>query len=282
LTYDSKFFGKRFKCAKCLQVVEINKQGIPQLVAPNAAIAQAFKPAPADSHPIKYECKHCKAVLETDASLAMKEELCPLCNKVNQVPPSRGQKLEQKEREKAIQRKFKEQHQREEAARRAEAERLQGQRETEKQQQYLAAIGEAKANPGSPKVWYCQQNGQERGPMQEAMLQKWIDDGHLGPDDCVRTEEGKAWIRVRDIPERFHVPVQKTNNSGANNVARCPKCGSTNVQVVSQTKTKGFGCGKGCCGAILLGPFGWLCGLCGMGKGKSKILRVCAACGKKF
>ena len=298
--YDSKFFGKRFKCAKCLRVVEINKQGIPQLVASNAAIAQAFKPARADSHPIKYKCKYCKTVLETDASLGMKEEACPICKKVNVVPPSKEQQREQKEREKAIQQQRKEQLQREEAARLAETELLQKQHETEKQQQYLAAIGQAKANPGTPKIWYCQQNGQERGPMQEALLQRWIDDDQLGLDDCVRTEEGNVWIRLRDIPERFHVPVQKTANSAANNIAlspisvqktvntaanniaRCPKCGSTNIQVVSHTETKGFGCGKGCLGALLLGPFGWLCGLCGMGKGKSKILRVCAACGKKF
>jgi phage FluMu protein Com len=296
LTYDSKFFGKKFKCAKCLRVVEINKEGIPQLVSHNAAIVQALTPYPADSRSIEYKCKHCKAVLETDSSLGMKEEICPLCNKVNQVPPSKEQQSEQIAN--AIDLMV--QEQREEAERLAEGERLQRQQEIEKQHQYHIAIQQAKATPGTPKVWYCYQNGQERGPMQEAMIQRWIDDGQLGPDDWVRTEEGNAWIRVGDIPERFlvsvqktnnsvpfqktydSVPVRKTNNSAPRNVARCPKCGSTNIQVVSQMKTKGFGCGKGCCGAILLGPFGWLCGLCGMGEGKSKITRVCAACGKQF
>lgn len=231
LTYDSKFFGKRFKCAKCLQVVEINKQGSPQLVAPSAAIAQAFKPAPADSHPINYKCKHCKAVLETDASLGMQEEACPLCKKMNHVPPSREQHREQKEREKAVQRQFKEQHQQEEAARCAEAQCLQKQQGTEEQ---VLAVASPSPVPQAPRP-------QPPPPNQR-----------------------------QSIPES--VP----------GMVRCPKCGSTNIQVVSQAETKGFGCGKGCCGAIFLGPFGWLCGLCGMGKGKSKIARVCAACGKQF
>ena len=63
---------------------------------------------------------------------------------------------------------------------------------------------------------------------------------------------------------------------------KCPKCGSTNIQVASSMASKGFGAGKGCLGILLFGPFGWLCGLCGMGKGKTKIIRVCMACGKHF
>ena len=66
----------------------------------------------------------------------------------------------------------------------------------------------------------------------------------------------------------------------------CPKCGSENVTVVSevQSKIKGYGCCKGGLGAILFGPIGWLCGLCGMGEGKTttRILRVCKSCGHKF
>jgi hypothetical protein len=66
----------------------------------------------------------------------------------------------------------------------------------------------------------------------------------------------------------------------------CPKCGSLNVQVVSDVTetTKGFGAGKGCLGYICLGPIGLLCGLIGMGEGKTKIntYRVCANCGARF
>ena len=70
----------------------------------------------------------------------------------------------------------------------------------------------------------------------------------------------------------------------------CPRCGFPNVQAISHIettqKTKGFGCCKGIIGSIIFGPKGWLCGLCGMGKGKSKsvtnTLWICNNCGNKF
>ncbi len=70
----------------------------------------------------------------------------------------------------------------------------------------------------------------------------------------------------------------------------CPKCGSQNVQAVSEvsssTKIKGFDCCGGLIGYLILGPIGWLCGLCGMGEGRTtsttSLLWVCHDCGKKF
>ena len=65
----------------------------------------------------------------------------------------------------------------------------------------------------------------------------------------------------------------------------CPKCGNTNLQAITETKTKGkdFSAGKGICGAILFGPIGLLCGLCGAGKKtKSQTYWMCPECGKKF
>jgi len=69
------------------------------------------------------------------------------------------------------------------------------------------------------------------------------------------------------------------NASGS---AVCPKCGSTNIQATTEGETQGFGAGKGCLGLLLFGPIGFLCGLCGMGKGKTNAIRMCMACGKKF
>ena len=63
---------------------------------------------------------------------------------------------------------------------------------------------------------------------------------------------------------------------------KCPYCGSKHLQPVATGETKGFSTGSGCCGAILLGPFGWLCGLSGMGKGKTVAKRMCMKCGKTF
>ncbi|MCL2434028.1 MAG: hypothetical protein FWD16_05865 [Clostridia bacterium] len=70
----------------------------------------------------------------------------------------------------------------------------------------------------------------------------------------------------------------------------CPRCHSTNVQPVNQyettTTTKGFGCCKGFLGFILFGWVGWLCGLIGMGKSKTRtttnVLWACNSCGRRF
>ena len=66
---------------------------------------------------------------------------------------------------------------------------------------------------------------------------------------------------------------------------RCPFCGGDNCQVINEVTTDGkdFSVSKGCCGAILFGPIGLLCGACG--KGKEIINRnywVCTNCGKKW
>ncbi len=74
----------------------------------------------------------------------------------------------------------------------------------------------------------------------------------------------------------------------------CPRCGSNNVtsQAITETTTteniKGFGCIKACIGFLLFNIPGILCGLCGMGKGKSrtysrtKVVHVCQNCGNHF
>ncbi len=66
----------------------------------------------------------------------------------------------------------------------------------------------------------------------------------------------------------------------------CPNCGNTeNMQAATETTSKGkdFSAGKGCCGAILLGPIGILCGACGKGKKiSSTTYWLCPKCGHKF
>ncbi len=70
---------------------------------------------------------------------------------------------------------------------------------------------------------------------------------------------------------------------------RCPKCGSTNLQalIATDVKTHGkdYSASKGCCGALLLGPFGLLCGSCGKGKQTTTTnttVFVCQFCGYQF
>ncbi len=54
----------------------------------------------------------------------------------------------------------------------------------------------------------------------------------------------------------------------------CPKCGSTQVTV----QKKGFGGGCACCGALLVGPLGLLCGL----HGANKVIITCLKCGNQW
>ena len=66
---------------------------------------------------------------------------------------------------------------------------------------------------------------------------------------------------------------------------RCPKCGSENCQIITSTHTEGtdFSAGKGCCGWLLAGPPGILCGFCTKGKQTyTESFWVCNTCGKKW
>lgn len=65
----------------------------------------------------------------------------------------------------------------------------------------------------------------------------------------------------------------------------CPRCGNPNLQIITETNTTGkdFSASKGCCGAILLGPIGILCGACGKGKQVNTInYWICPNCGNRF
>lgn len=66
---------------------------------------------------------------------------------------------------------------------------------------------------------------------------------------------------------------------------RCPKCGGRNCQLISETDYRSgiYGFGKGCCGYILFGLPGLICGLCGMeSKSKTRSYWVCPDCDYKF
>lgn len=62
---------------------------------------------------------------------------------------------------------------------------------------------------------------------------------------------------------------------------KCPNCGSEHIQYTSTTSGGGFHADNACCGMLLLGPLGLLCGACGSGS-KSEDFWVCCDCGKKF
>lgn len=60
---------------------------------------------------------------------------------------------------------------------------------------------------------------------------------------------------------------------------RCPRCRSTNIQVVGQHK-KGFSVGKAAAGVALTGGIGSLAGFAG--KKTRKVNMICLNCGKQF
>ncbi|NLZ45896.1 MAG: hypothetical protein GX896_04305 [Clostridiales bacterium] len=75
--------------------------------------------------------------------------------------------------------------------------------------------------------------------------------------------------------------VVSSNETGK----RCPSCGGYNCLPMTDSKTTGsdFSAGSGCCGYLLFGPIGLLCGLCGGDKKTvSKHFWVCPNCGNKF
>mgnify|MGYP006369558999 CR=1 FL=1 len=66
---------------------------------------------------------------------------------------------------------------------------------------------------------------------------------------------------------------------------QCPRCGNINLQAVTEVNSSGkdFYASKGCCGYIIFGPIGILCGACGGGKQiRSTTYWLCPYCGNKF
>jgi tetratricopeptide (TPR) repeat protein len=68
----------------------------------------------------------------------------------------------------------------------------------------------------------------------------------------------------------------------------CNNCGSDDLNSHTESDTEvsggGYGCGSGCCGSILLGPIGLLCGLCGRdikSETTHRLYWVCRKCGNK-
>ena len=102
---------------------------------------------------------------------------------------------------------------------------------------------------------------------------------------------------VQYADNRPHIPLatqteftaQPQNGISLNNTntpgLHCPRCGGCNVLPVSESETTGkdFDAGNACCGFLLCGPLGLLCGAAG--KGKQTVTTtywMCRDCGNKF
>lgn len=66
---------------------------------------------------------------------------------------------------------------------------------------------------------------------------------------------------------------------------RCPNCGSNSITCIvdKNTTSKNFNGFDACCGVILFGWPGLLCGLCDTGtKTNTKTTNICNDCGRRF
>ncbi len=70
------------------------------------------------------------------------------------------------------------------------------------------------------------------------------------------------------------------NKEQEEDVVRCPVCGSQNVELVTYQSSSNFDKKDACCGYLLCGPIGLLCGA--KDKTEVRIVRKCKKCGKEF
>lgn len=105
--------------------------------------------------------------------------------------------------------------------------------------------------------------------------------GQTLPDDAMFCHKC-GW----KVPQAENEPEPQVNAAPAPKQKRqslkCPKCGSEDVQFATSTSTSGISAGDACCGYMLLGPLGLLCGLAGAGKSTTSEFWVCHSCGAKF
>lgn len=99
----------------------------------------------------------------------------------------------------------------------------------------------------------------------------------------VSHESSASMITIRPYLEGVSVNyANKINEYGEFERIKCPKCGSDKISLVSDTQRKGFSTRNACCGYILLGPLGFLCGSIGSNKTKKTEYWVCGGCGNHF
>ena len=60
----------------------------------------------------------------------------------------------------------------------------------------------------------------------------------------------------------------------------CPNCGSTNIHFVTIQSTQNFDTGDACCGYLLCGPLGLLCGV--KKQTETRTVRKCMSCNFEF
>jgi hypothetical protein len=74
--------------------------------------------------------------------------------------------------------------------------------------------------------------------------------------------------------------VSNLNTGSDRNKILCPKCGSDNIHFVTIQSSQNFDKSDACCGYLLCGPLGLLCGV--KDKTQRKTIRKCMMCNNEF
>ena len=96
-------------------------------------------------------------------------------------------------------------------------------------------------------------------------------------DAKVATSLDKVDAKIKKLEEKKlkeEIKLVKEQRKQAENVAKCPKCGSVSLSA----QKKGFGIGKAVVGAAVAGPLGLIAG----NINAKKVWVTCLNCGKKF
>lgn len=99
---------------------------------------------------------------------------------------------------------------------------------------------------------------------------------------------GKPIVNEQQQLEVEPEPLVPSSSAIPHKDTICPYCGKENCQPMmrntTNVKTSGYSWGSGCCGMLLMGPFGLLCGLCGTGSrvdSRNETIWICQSCGKE-
>jgi len=104
-------------------------------------------------------------------------------------------------------------------------------------------------------------------------------DNYIAEQDRLETQSTVQKMKEQNAIDKEH--EAKETNKPATKAPHCPKCGSTNLQIVGNHR-KGFSVGKALVGGVLTAGtgVGVLAGFAG--KKSKKIDMICMNCGKKF
>jgi hypothetical protein len=113
---------------------------------------------------------------------------------------------------------------------------------------------------------YCHNCGYPlANPVNEEVKVEEVMDFEVLPKDK-DNEQQDAYKRVKDDHQQHGVI--------------CPKCGSTGIHFITREKGANYSASNACCGYIIFGPFGLLCGL--FSDKKTETIRKCMRCNHEF